>query len=282
MAETLTYDLYESAGISGFDRAWNTPVEESHLFDAIHRRALVRFPGSAEALAAKLNEGYAIRKAEVVLDYAGYESTRSIYTMADTKIWAENPPEWHVQAWALRRPWAAPTFNAAIGGVEREAERLKGLKAAREPQEANVSLLASQPSSLSALDDGGAIVYWTRFGAQDEEHDRYPTVIGPEELSHLRTEARLDVTALLTEEEYGKTLGERLARFEACGLILKKLEDYDYRYRCTGWGDYEWNTHTGGLGLRFQSPRLVVEIEARSKVEGGKVEAEKISAGGSP
>ena len=37
------------------------------------------------------------------------------------KVWTENPPNWHVQAWPLRHPWKAdkehgPTFNARVNG----------------------------------------------------------------------------------------------------------------------------------------------------------------------
>ncbi|MCL1856703.1 MAG: hypothetical protein FWF84_03560, partial [Kiritimatiellaeota bacterium] len=275
--EAFEWGEYESAGISGLE--WDKAFAGSLVVDAIHRNALVRFPGSAEALAEKLNGGNAIAKAEVVLAYDGYELYAPHYIMRHyIDVWTNSLPEWHVQAWALRRPWRSPTFNAAVGDVERGGSKVEGGKVEGEQ---GMALLPST-FDLQPDDDGGAIVYWTKYGARDTEHDRYPTAMEPVELSH-RCEARIDVTALLNDTEYGETLRQRLARFEACGLILKKWEDYDFRYRYhEWWSSYEWAIPTGGMGLMFTNPRLVVELEARSKVEGGKVEAEKISAGGSP
>ncbi|MCL1857226.1 MAG: hypothetical protein FWF84_06285, partial [Kiritimatiellaeota bacterium] len=265
-AETFAWEEHESAGISGF--AWDRAEAGSRVVDAVHRSVLLRFPGAAEALAEKLNEGHAIATAAIVMEYAGYESRRSLYVMADSDAWEKDVPEWHVQAWALRRPWKDPTFNAAVGGVEREAERLEGSKAERESREENVSLLASQPFSLSASDGGSAAVYWTKYGARDVEHDRYPAVFGPSELSQFSTVARLDVTSVLTDVEYGATLGERLRNFEERGLLMQKWELYDARYHDFLNQGYEWVMCMGGSAITYSN--AVLEITLAKAVGGDK------------
>ena len=44
---------------------------------------------------------------------------------------------------------------------------------------------------------------------------------------------------------------------EQSGFLLHKVETYDSRYREAG-NAYEWATPTGGHGLRFATPRLIV------------------------
>jgi len=51
---------------------WDKPFPGQRYFDAI-RPLLVRFPGAAETILAKLHEGYAIDKAELVLDWEKQE-----------------------------------------------------------------------------------------------------------------------------------------------------------------------------------------------------------------
>ncbi len=317
---TLSFDAPELAGISGFRSYWDQPVVLSGdgvvqvvdqgefgkapsavwqparrdggrlpgalVVDALHRRALVRFPGSAEKVFAKLREGYRITRVDLILPFRDTELWPFDYAMPTGMsflgdAWAKTPPRWSVVAWPLRRPWTAdasigPTFNASISGV----------------------------------------AYWERFGAQDDRADRFPHRFGPVEVSHREAlayrnvatppkqpppapvaapgweapgdtmdgmldafltqvakgderrerpadfdqPARLDVTALLSDAAYGETVGERLRRFEACGLLLAKGELYDLRYKDM-WSGYEWGTMTGGRGILLRTPRLEVVLE---------------------
>lgn len=269
---TLTFDQPETAGISGFRRMWNSPIVLAEngvteitdnaitdkwatavwrpdkrdggaqpgalAFDAIHRSLLVRFPDLAERLAAELAEGFEIAKVELVLPFrdtelfppghdmnpgTGEYSFRKNWGVADT--WRAIPPQWHAIAWALRRPWTAdpeigPTYNAFINGAG----------------------------------------YWTRFAAQDEERDRHPLRFGPTEVSHVQPEGRVDVTAVLTDEAFGKTLAERLRTLDDCGFIVRKWETYDHRFYRDHDGAYEWATGTGGRAILIRTPSLHVTL----------------------
>jgi hypothetical protein len=218
-AVVLTFEQSQTAGMDG--REWDKSFPGAMTMDAVHRTVLLRFPHTAEAIKAQLDAGFSIDKVEVVLKYDGTEILPSGYdSQMGQQKWREDPPQWHVVAWALRRPWIAdkergPTFNAYLNGAG----------------------------------------YWGRYGATDADKDRFVTRFGPSELSHLVREGRLDVTAVLKDSAFGAELGGRLRLIEENGFLLKKLETYDLRY---GTSDYEWIVSTGGHGLRFKSPRLVV------------------------
>ncbi|HPD14210.1 MAG TPA: hypothetical protein PLE19_04640 [Planctomycetota bacterium] len=233
-AELVTSN-FESAGISRFLADWDKPAPGARTVDAANRAVLLRFPGAAEKLWAEAAKGQKIAKAEVVLTYEGYELSPKGYICRyglGEKKWKENPPQWHIVAWPLRLPWKAdaktgPTFNAFAAG-------------------------------------GG---YWTKYGAGDARRDRFPTRLGPAELSTQCPEGRLDVTSVLNDPAYGKSLGERLRLIEQCGLLLKKLETHDFRYD-EWWSAYEWANPTGGHGLTFKDARLVVTFAPGDKPEG--------------
>ncbi|MCX7935943.1 MAG: hypothetical protein N3A66_11875, partial [Planctomycetota bacterium] len=242
---TLVLEQTECAGICGFRALWDTPVvlapdgamevvdkgqfgkapsaiwQPSHkvrangtkpgaiAFDAIHRSLLVRFPGAAQRIADELKKGKVIVKAELVLPFKDYEFWPEGYAepagmsfMGDR--WVKNPPNWHAIAWLLRQPWRAdaqigPTFNAYVNGIG----------------------------------------FWRKYGGQDETADRFPLQFGPAEVSARQPEGRLDVTAVLQKEEFGKTLAARLRRLEWCGFLIRKWETYDTRYK-DGWNGYEY------------------------------------------
>ncbi len=223
----MTLTASQTAGMDG--RTWDKPLPNALTFDAYQRSVLLRFPGAADQIAAKLSEGYAIEKVEVTLTYDGFELAPDNYTVRTGMMVDEmkkNSPQWHVIAWALRRPWAAdkesgPTFNAFIAGAG----------------------------------------YWAHFGAQDVEKDRFPLRFGPAELSTNQPEARLDVTPILAEATYGKSLADRLRVMEEQGLLLRKWETYDERY-AQWWDNYEWAVPTGGNGLTFKEPKLIVTLKA--------------------
>jgi hypothetical protein len=249
----LTVDAAEVAGISGFRELWNQPVvlaedgatvvKGSKRFgsspvgkwsageagaivcDAVHRSVLVRFPESATAIAAKIKQGYSIAKVELVLPFKHteffplrYDRPVGLSFLGDA--WKKTPPNWHMQAWLLRKPWRAdaqsgPTYNAAINGK----------------------------------------FYWKKYGAQDEREDRFPEVFGPAEVSRSNPEGLMDITKCFTDPAYGKDLGRRLRNFAERGMLLRKWEVYDARY----WtGGYEWGVATGQRGIHIKAPKLKI------------------------
>ncbi|MBS0525160.1 MAG: hypothetical protein JSS04_16150 [Proteobacteria bacterium] len=214
----------ETATIDG--RYWDKPIPGGTTMDAVHRSVLLRFPGAAGRIADLLRGGRVLLKAELVLRFAGTEIVPEGYLCRDglgRKVWTENPPNWHVQAWALRHPWRSdkddgPTFNATVNGKR----------------------------------------YWVRYGAGDAR-DRLGDWAEPQELSTYNPEARLDFTPLLATAVLERKAGERLRWVEESGFLLAKLETYDSRYRDAG-NAYEWAMPTGGHGLRFAEPHLVVTL----------------------
>ena len=186
---------------------------------------LVVSPRPRRPIAAEVGKGYKIRKIELVLPFRAEEYQTESYDMPSGmsflgSMWINDPPRWHAVAWALRKPWCAdaglgPTYNASINGA----------------------------------------VYWKHFGAQDTTADRYPEQLGPSEISHIQTVGRMDITALLNDAAYGKTLAARLRQFADCGVLLRKWETYDARYLYSG---YEWGTPTGGRGIIIHTPKLEV------------------------
>ena len=191
----------ETATIDG--RQWDTPIPGGTTMDAVHRSVLLRFPGAADQIADLLREGRVLLKAELALRFAGTEIVPEGYLCRDglgRKVWTDNPPSWHVQAWALRHPWKAgkdhgPTFNASVDGKR----------------------------------------YWKRYGASDP-HDRLGDWADPQELSTYTAEARLDFTKLLATAVLARDAGERLRWVEQSGFLLRKFETYDSRYRSPGDG----------------------------------------------
>ena len=287
---TRTFEKPRLAGISGFRSLWDTPVvldangptevcdqgrfgkgpravwapgkrgggarPGAIVFDAVHRSLLVRFPGSARAIAETIVAGRAVRKVELLLTFRGTEYWPEGYILPSGMSflgdrWVKTPPRWHAVAWALRRPWVAdaklgPTYNAWIHGS----------------------------------------AYWAKFGARDERRDRFAHRFGPVEVSRQQAlgqaggaagglassearpakPARLDVTASLTDAAYGKTLADRLRRLEDCGFLVRKWESHDIRYK-DGWSGYEWGTTTGGRGILIDTPKLVVTFGPAGKAQ---------------
>ena len=222
-ADVLTLTQAETSQIDGRD--WERTGAGVMTFDAVHRKVLIRFPGAAEQIKAKLETGLEIEKAEITLQYARHETRPQGYTLRDglgIKAWTESPPRWHVVGHALRQPWSA---HGTFGPTARYRVRL--------------------------------VHPWRKVGAADIEADRRPETYGPAELSETHRTARLDVTAMLTSPVIAAEPGSRLRNFEDNGLALSKLETYDMRYRPPG-DIYEWAIPTGGHALTFEQPALVV------------------------
>jgi len=286
-------DQAETAGISGFRAMWDTPVVTAPegvrvvhdrvvkdrggtapwapkfrddgakpgaiAFDALRRFLLVRFPDAAEKIAAKLNAGLAVEKVELVLPFkdeelwpegsggggvgpeGGYEYRSNWGVDA---LYRKHRPTWHALAWALRKPWKAdpkdgPTFNAYINGAG----------------------------------------YWKKYGAADTTEDRFPKQFGPTPVHSEKPEGRMDVTPALTDEAFGKTLGERLRTVSDCGFLLRKWETYDHRYYT---GCYEWATATGGRAIIIDTPKLVVTFKSVEKTRDTEVPPTMTARGGKP
>ncbi|MCL1857197.1 MAG: hypothetical protein FWF84_06135, partial [Kiritimatiellaeota bacterium] len=266
-AEVLEFPGAEVAGICGYRAMWDVPVmmaedgarvvvdgvikdrggvapfavKEGQVaaiaFDAIHRMLLVRFPGAAEGIAAKVNEGFVIEKAEMVLPFVDEEVWPEgssggvppeggyVYRMnwGTDELYRAMRPTWHAIAYALRRPWIAdpkggPTYNAYVNGTW----------------------------------------YWDHFGAQDETHDRVAKEFGPTPVNYQSPEGRMDITDSLADVAFGKSLGERLRRLSDCGFLVRKWETYDHRYYT---GCYEWSTGTGPRAIIISMPKLVVTMK---------------------
>ncbi len=269
--DKLIFEEPELVGISGFRTMWDVSVplaaegaieftdpevRDQHptavwhpskregkpgpiAIDALNRRVLVRFPGAAERIAERLSAGASIEKVQLILPYrdhelwpqhgkdfwdpqtGGYTARRN---WGVDKMYRAHDPNWHVIGWALRRPWSAadpdtaPTWNAFINGAG----------------------------------------YWDHSGAQDDAADRFATRFGPSEVSSYEPIGQMDVTEVVNDESYGKTLGERLRVLTDNGFVLAKWETYDHRYFN---GVYEWATATGGRAILLQTPKLVVHFK---------------------
>src|SRR5450756_1705704 len=86
------------------------------------------------------------------------------------QLYRKLAPQWHAVGWGLRRAWqsdetSGPTFNAYVNGIG----------------------------------------FWTKYGAGDEQEDRFPIRFGPIEVSEKSPEGRLDVTALVNDVMFGQT-----------------------------------------------------------------------------
>ena len=183
--ELLEVTDSETATIDGRD--WDTPIVGGRTVDAVHRSVLLRFPDAADTIAILLRKGKLLIKAELSLQYDGYEIVPTGYTCREglgRKLWTEDPPTWHVHAWPLRQPWIAdkatgPTFNASVNGRR----------------------------------------YWARYGAADTERDRHDGLLAPQELSTNNREARFDITRLLATDALAKDAGARILALEQCCLL---------------------------------------------------------------
>ncbi len=231
-AMTLTLPTAETAQIDGRD--WERTGVGGSTMDAVHRAVLIRFPGSAAQIKAALDQGMDIERAEITLEFANSETNPPGYTLRHglgVQQWQSNLPRWHVIAHALRQPWAA---HATFGPTSRYRVRL--------------------------------ISPWSDVNAANSQTDRFAQIYGPAELSHSARTARIDITAALTTGAIEESLGPRLRMIEQNGFILHKLETYDMRYRPPG-EIYEWAIPTGGHGLVFQKPALVLTFRTASKTQ---------------
>jgi hypothetical protein len=222
-AESFEISNSETATIDGRD--WDKPKPGGNTVDAVHRSVLLRFPTAAQEISDILRLGRVLARAELSLGYNGYEIVPEGYICRDgigRKLWTEDPPTWHVEAIPLRHPWMADPEHGPTFNASVNGRR-----------------------------------YWARFGAADPSRDRYVVDLPAQELSGNAREARFDITRLLATPALEQEAGARLRWLEQGGFLLRKVETYDSRYRRQG-DAYEWAMPTGGHGLRFASPKLVI------------------------
>ncbi len=238
---TLTCEAGETAVLDPAN--WDASFAGERYFDAL-RGMLVRFPGAAVAIHARLAEGYEVASAQLELTWQRQEGARperGRHGWGSEEAYTNDPGQWSVQAWALKQPWSvvdptlAPTFNAYVNGLG----------------------------------------FWERGGARGDGGDRHPTVFGPAALHPAAPKAddadqdlaldepqapkaALDITACLVDAAYGATLGERLRAVEERGFLVHKRELYDLKY--LDFSGYDWNVATGYMRIWVETPKLVVRL----------------------
>ncbi len=229
--QTLSFTSPQTAVLDPV--SWDKSFPSERYFDAV-RAMLVRFPDMAEAVYAKLQKGYAIEKVELILDWERQEGSRPERGRsgwgADGQ-YEKNPGRWHVQAQRLCRPWSienpalAPTFNAYINGLG----------------------------------------FWESGGARSNSTDRVGEVFGPMPLHEETPQARLDVTAVLCDDAYGDTVGERLRALENYGFQVHKHEIRDMSYR--HFYAYDWAVSIAYMRIWVAQPMLTVTFRKTSVVD---------------
>ena len=211
---------------------WTNAILSERYFDAL-RPLLCRFPGIADDLYAKLKDGYAIDKAALVLEWVKQEGPgpeRGRHGWGAEDEYAKKPGQWHALARGLLKPWDAATTNTAPTG------------------DAYVNGLG----------------FWSHMGARGDGQDRLPSVFGPVPLHATAPIGAIDITALLSDAGYGKTLAERLRALEEKGLQVTKQELFDPQYNGQEgeWFDvYSWRTGIGCMKIWVKEPKLVVTFK---------------------
>lgn len=249
---------------------WDSVLAGERYFDAV-RCLLVRFPGMAEAVHARLLAGEQVAKLELVLEWERQEGPgpeRGRHGWGADEHYAAQPGEWHVIAHALLRPWAlaegvpGPTFNAWLDGLgywerggacgdgsDRHARR-EGplpLHPVREKK--------SAPPAPAAPD--------TALGIDGDPTLTAAAVLDVPRAAAVPT-ARLDFTWVLQDEAFGATLSERLRRLDTQGFRVQKQEIRDMSYR-RFWA-YDWAVSIGYMRIWVKPPRLEVTFAPASGV----------------
>ncbi len=119
-ADQVVCTQFETAGIDG--RKWDMRNPGAMTVDAAHRQVLLRFPGAAQQIADAVAKGKRVAKVELVFQFDSLQLRGTGYDVQYRETWKKNPPNWHILAQVLRRPWVAdekigPTFNAYIHGA---------------------------------------------------------------------------------------------------------------------------------------------------------------------
>jgi len=221
---------------------WDKAFPGQRYFDAI-RPMLVRFPGAAETILAKLQEGYAIDKVELVLDWekqegAGPERGRAGW--GSEGEYTQRPGEWSALARGVLKPWSTVTSNNA-------------------------------PTANAFINGAG---FWDKICGWSDGKDRLARVCGPLPLHAKSPQAALDVTSALADSNYGRDLGARLRALEQQGFAVQKLELVDVKYNGQdgGWFDvYSWRVPTGYMKIWVRPPALRIAFRKAAPAESVKL-----------
>jgi len=200
------------------------------VFDAVHRSVLVRFPGSAQKIADRLQQGYVVDKLELLLPHRA------------TELWAEGYSEPPGMSF-LGDTWVR-TRHAGMRGVGPAPAVDR-----RSPTRANLQRVRQR------------VAYWEALRRAGQERGPFSAAVRAGRGSARSPEGRLDITPLVTDVVFGKTLADRLRGLEGNGLLVRKWETYDLAF---WYGGYEWGTATGGRGIVIRSPKLVVTFKPAS------------------
>ncbi len=223
---------------------WSKVYAGERYFDAI-RPMLVRFPASAQIIHNKLTEGYIIDKAELVLEWEkqeGVNPERGRAGWGAEDAYKNDPGKWSAIAHPIMKPWSVtdpksgPTADAYINGLG----------------------------------------FWNKSTARGDGNDRLAIAFGPLPLNADNKTAAIDITALLKDNKYGKTLGARLRGLEERGLEVNKNELVDLKYNSQdgGWFDvYSWRVQTGYMKIWVKAPQLVITLrkDSNGKSVAGKL-----------
>ncbi|MFW6027957.1 MAG: hypothetical protein ACOC9Q_00300 [bacterium] len=221
---------------------WDESFAGERYFDAL-RPMLVRFPGVAEQVFDKLEQGYEIESAHLVLNWRkqeGKQPQRGRSGWGAEQAYENDPGQWHAVAWVMKRPWGtedaerAPTFNAYVPGLG----------------------------------------YWDHGGGQGEDTDRLPEPSDPVLLTKDSPVAKLDVTDAFAAPALGDTPGQRLRAIEANGFQVRKHELFDLKY-LRGNAGYDWIVSTGYMRIWVDEPKLVLTLRRASDASPGSLPAEK-------
>ncbi|MHB9129534.1 MAG: hypothetical protein ACYDBB_00405 [Armatimonadota bacterium] len=255
---TLEFTSPQTAVLDPVD--WDKTIPNALYFDAI-RPLLVRFPGCAETIHARLNEGYRIDKVELVLEWQKQEvenPERGRGNWGANELYKANPGQWHVLVRPLRHPWSidhpatGPTFNAYINGAgfwNRGGARGDGQDRSSDVfGPAPLYPGAPPPAAAPPAEPGGDAILANPLP------EKAPTLT-----------ARLDVSKILLDPSYGKTLSDRLRLLDACGFQVQKQEIRDIKYR-SFWA-YDWAVSTGYMRIWVYAPKLIVTLQKDDRAD---------------
>lgn len=195
---TLRFDRPMTAMINA--RRWDETHHQWHrgdpgelYFDAVHRFLLLRFPGSAEAIHAKLVEGYEIQSARLLLHWTANEWRKAKgYNWRTWAVQDKEAPQWRASVWLLKRPWTddaqiGPTWNAYINGAG-----------------------------------------WWRSGGAHGSGDRFERALGAAPLNESNPTAEIDVSAAYREGGFGAAPGERIRAVAQHGFLVHRADISHY------------------------------------------------------
>ena len=225
---------------------WTNVFAGARYFDAL-RPMLVRFPGMADAIHAKVQEGFGLEKAELVLEWekqegAGPERGRAGW--GAEQDYATKTARWSVIVHPLLKPWNAADTNSA-------------------------------PTADAYVNGLG---FWQHAAARGDGADRLATAFGPVPLHPESRVAAIDITAALKDPGWGRTAGDRLRALEEKGLEVNKVELFEPQFNGQDgeWFDvYSWRSGVGYMRIWVKEPRLVVTLrkDARAAREIGNLPA---------